>query len=203
MPTDIQRLWARFKAALDAFGYVHSAIGAISLLAGAALAVPAAISAVSHDLAWPYLLLLILFIVGTTAWSVRQVFLMFGAPTIIRTRPEYAYCLAYTGLTVGFDESAQADALQIGIGLQNASAWPLEYHVKEFRIVIGDRTIPEPEYVGRDGGVIPCMTFRSYRYPSFARDVMGDRAEAVIEFAIAYGAPNAPPVRALPTPAQR
>jgi hypothetical protein len=85
----------------------------------------------------------------------------------------YDYALAYQGLTLGLDVGNDESCLQIGINFLNVGPMAIKYKITDFRVVIGDRTIPHPMY-DNQGGVIPRAVGRIYRYPAFRKAAIKD-----------------------------
>jgi hypothetical protein len=102
----------------------------------------------------------------------------------------YAYGLDLKNLSIGRDEANPAGGvLQLGLLLANAADGPLKYHVEEMEVIIGDRTIPNPNFRSR-GGVIPRGSEREFFYPPFGRDVIQPRTNGVLRYSIIYGHPE-------------
>jgi hypothetical protein len=193
----LSRAWHAVTAWYEALGVLKAIEVGVGSIAAAAVAVPLAASGLGHDLAWPFLLLLIALAIALPLWCVRELFSLFGLPVIVQAKTDYAYCLAYQGITVGFDRSAQNQPVQIGLYLYNASNHPLYYKVDEFRVIVEGRTLAEPEFHGERGGILPRITSRIYRYPPLDGAAFPDKCSGSVEFVISYGAIGAPPARTL------
>lgn len=122
--------------------------------------------------------------------------LMFGLVLyILRTKRKftfnYAYGLALAGLHLGYDDSMNPPAVQLGLVLANATEYPIKYEVEQFEVVIENRAIGQPGFKTR-GGVIASRMTGTYFYPSFNKELPEgrDHLTGVIRFTILYGHPE-------------
>jgi hypothetical protein len=116
-----------------------------------------------------------------------------------RVEPDYRFRLGYEGLHLAFDPD-DAKALQIGVNLRNASAHPIRYVVDDMRVVIGGHTVPwQPLHT--QGGIIPPMIGRTYRFPLMnveqIKKEAGNTCRGEVRFNMSYGPPDGQSVREL------
>lgn len=121
---------------------------------------------------------------------------VFGAGLLSKSE-NYDYALGYQGLVVALTQEGE---LQVGVSLVNVGPSAIKYEVRDFHVVIDDRTLVKPAYDNK-GGVIPRMIGRVYRYDYFradtVKDYIGKSTKGLIEFAIDYGPYNGRPQRTL------
>src|SRR5688500_18407058 len=67
---------------------------------------------------------------------------------------DYLYDLDLTALSLGFDKENDKHNIQVGLKLRNSTSGPLEYYVETFDVILGDKTIPKPNFKSRRA-VIP------------------------------------------------
>ena len=109
------------------------------------------------------------------------------------------YGLTWEGLVPIFNPKGE-EPLQFGIQLRNFSSGPIRYHIEKFQVLIGDRTSPIGKPV-RPTNFLPRGGARLYRTQAFKRESLkeffGKKTTGTVEFSIAYGHPDMPPVRRL------
>lgn len=160
------------------------------LLFGPVVAFMTFMEAITHDIPLAYVITSTVLSFAGSVWLINQLAMLFGRPVIIKGVEDYSYGLGYNGVGIAFDPNNESSSLQIVVFLSNACRQPLRYKVERFDVVVGDRAITEKKYAN-EGGVLPLVGTRQYRYPSFKKetikDLIGKRAEGSIEIHIIYG----------------
>ncbi len=92
-----------------------------------------------------------LVILSVIVWLWRQ-----KTPAKARVAFDYRYSLALDGIHIAYDPDKQEAALQLGLKMHNTAEWPMKYHVKDISVILGDRTIGEPEFINRGVLFLEC-----------------------------------------------
>ncbi|MDO8813358.1 MAG: hypothetical protein Q7J38_15190 [Gallionella sp.] len=150
-------------------------------------------AAIGQGIPLAYVIAATVISLGGTVLCINQIGVFLGKPMVVRSSEDYSYGLGYEGVGIGFDEKNDDSTLQVSVKLGNVSRAPLRYKVERFDVVVGDRTIANANYVNQ-GGFLPLMGHREYRYPSFKKeaikDFLGKRLDGSIEIHIIYGHPD-------------
>lgn len=126
-----------------------------------------------------------------TIWGINGIiwFNRQRQPGKARVAFDYRYGLALHAVHLGRDEEKEEASFQLGLILHNAVDWPMKYHVEDMIIIVGDRTIANPNFANL-GGLISRGCYTTFYYSPFAKTVERPRANGIIKFTIAYGHPD-------------
>ena len=129
------------------------------------------------------------FVAVLWAWNGIVWFRRQKTPAKARVAFDYRYSLALDGVHIAYDPDKEEATLQLGLILHNAAEWPMKYHVKDISVILGDRTIGEPEFINR-GGIVSRMSKTIFLFPSFIKDVVRPNMNGTIKYTIEYGHPD-------------
>ena len=115
-------------------------------------------------------------------------------PSKKKQKFDFSYGLAISHLNLGRDDDSKDAAVQLGAWLQNATDYPMKYEVTDIIVILGDRTLPNPNFISR-GGVIARGRETLFLYPPFSKSVIEPRLNGVLKMVIQYGHPEGEMVR--------
>ena len=112
---------------------------------------------------------------------------------VVTIQPDYAYSITPEGMQLFYNAESENAALQIGVSFRNVGSAPLKAKVEEYRVVLGDRTLPDTE---QDVTVImPRLSPKGIRSGTFKRDAISGQVEGSLSLRLLYGPPDGPYVR--------
>lgn len=131
-----------------------------------------------------------LFCFTTALWAWNGAVVLFKSNE--KLPPKYAYGLSFVVLEAHLVKGEKDCSIQIDLILKNVSQFPLRYYLEDFRVVLENRTIDDPEYANR-GSVIPPGESTRYAFKAISGlDPSSEKAkkEGTFEYSIKYGHPD-------------
>lgn len=145
---------------------------------------------------WGYLPVAVFTLVtfGACVWTLNGIiwFRTRNKPSKSKMIFDYSHGLALLGVSLGIDEGKKNEAFQVGLMLHNAADGPIKFHVEDFDVIVGDRTITHPNFKNRNG-IVPRGSTLTFFFPAFDKktlDAVKPRAEGKIKYRILYGHPD-------------
>jgi hypothetical protein len=200
---------------LKRFGSVGSAIATVItiLTANLGLTVSAAVGIAAGLFSWLHILVFSpSFLAAWTVfllvlWTLIGVLYLIDRrkPRKIQVHQDYRYGLTFEGLTPIYiaTNSGMPDpgGLQIGLQVRNFGPGPIKYVLEECDIRLGSRTIPKYPRESVSGPMArgAGRTVRAVGFPSGSLSEFygAGLTKGTVDFSIAYGPPDAPPIRRL------
>jgi hypothetical protein len=97
---------------------------------------------------------------------------------------DYAHAVLVESFGLALDRESENNALQIIMNLRNVSNGAIRITVEDYRIIIGNRTVPDCK-LGEI--IIPRVGNKGIMSGVFSKDVIKDRTEGTIDCTIHYG----------------
>lgn len=128
----------------------------------------------------------------------NQLAIIAGVPITVSMPDDYAHGLGLGNLWLGYEPTNEAECLQLGITLHNATPKPMLYAVKRFDASVSDRIVPAEDRIS-GGGLIKATRSVIFKQASFKRaaiaDFFGTKQSGLIELEVLYGHPDRAPSR--------
>jgi len=106
----------------------------------------------------------------------------------VKPEPEYKYCLSTQGFQLIIDPTSTDKAFALGFAFINAGNWPVRFRVEEFRLMIDDRTCPDPEK--KIEMILPRVGGRIIRSGGFKKEILKDKKNGTLDVTVIYGPPE-------------
>lgn len=112
----------------------------------------------------------------------------------VRTTPvvDYVYALAMDGLEISFDADSAEKAFQLGTNLRNLANGAMKVQIEEYRVVLGDRTLPDSDPGAK---VLQRFGSKGVRCGVFRGDAVAGNPSAHVSLVATYGPVDGHPVR--------